>query len=79
MSRLIVRMNLAKTVLKELSKQPLRRTEIEMRVIKKPVSHGTFVNIFSYLVENGYLQKKEQKLRSSFELTEKGRKLLEAL
>jgi predicted transcriptional regulator len=79
MRRLTERMNLAKTVLRELSRQPLCRTEIEQRTVRKAGTHATFEGIFRYLVQDGYVQKSEQKHRAAYMITEKGTKLLEAI
>jgi DNA-binding PadR family transcriptional regulator len=79
MRRLNDRMELAKTVLKELSKEHLCRTELENRTVRKRGTHATFEGIFRYLIQGGYIQKSEQKHRSSYVLTEKGAKLLEAI
>ncbi len=79
MRRLTERMHLAKTVLKELSRQPLCRTELEKRTVKKFGTHATFEGIFHYLVQNGYVQKSEQKHRAAYMLTERGAKFLEVL
>jgi predicted transcriptional regulator len=73
------RLNLAKTVLKELSRQPLCRTELEKRTVRKFGTHATFEGIFHYLVQNGYVQKSEQKHRAPYVIAEKGVKLLEGL
>ena len=79
MRRLTERMNLAKTVLKELSRQPLCRTQLEQQTVKKTGTHATFEGIFRYLVQGGYVQKSEQKHRANYMITEKGAKLLEAI
>ena len=79
MRRLTERMNLAKTVLKELTRQPLSRTQLEQQTVKKTGTHATFEGIFRYLVQGGYVQKSEQKHRANYEITEKGAKLLEAI
>ena len=79
MRRLIDRMDLAKIVLKELDRQPLCRTELEKRTVKKVGTHATFEGIFRYLVQSGYVQKSEQKHRAAYVITEKGAKFLEAL
>jgi predicted transcriptional regulator len=79
MRRLTERMNLAKTVLRELSRQPLCRTEIEQRTVRKAGTHATFEGIFRYLVQDGYVRKSEQKHRATYMITEKGTKLLEAI
>ena len=79
MRRLIDRMDLAKIVLKELDRQPLCRTELEKRTVKKSGTHATFEGIFRYLVQSGYVQKSEQKHRAAYMITERGTKFLEAL
>jgi len=79
MRRLHERLHLAKTVLKELSRQSLCRTELEKRTVKKLGTHATFEGIFRYLVQNGYIKKSQQKHRSPYVITEKGVKLLEGL
>jgi len=73
------RRNLAKDVLKELERQPLCRTELEKRTVRKSGTHATFEGIFRFLVQSGYVQKNEQKHRAPYMLTEKGAKFLEAL
>ena len=79
MRRLKDRMNLAKTVLKELERQQLCRTELEKRTLRKSGTHATFEGIFRYLVQSGYVQKSGQKHRAPYVITEKGAKFLEAL
>jgi predicted transcriptional regulator len=79
MRHLHERLNLAKNVLKELSRQPLCRTELEKRTVRKLGTHATFESIFRYLVQNGYIQKSGQKHRAPYAITEKGLKLLEGL
>ena len=79
MRRLTERMNLAKTVLKELNQQPLCRTELEKRTVRKSGTHATFEGIFRYLVQSGYVQKSGQKHRDAYLITERGAKFLEAL
>jgi DNA-binding PadR family transcriptional regulator len=72
-------MDLAKTVLKELNKEQLSRTELENRTVRKRGTHAMFEGIFRYLVQGGYIEKSEQKHRSNYKVTEKGAKLLEAI
>ena len=79
MRRLTERMNLAKTVLKELDRQSLCRTELEKRTVRKQGTHATFEGIFRFLVQCGYVVKSDQKHRAPYTLTEKGAKLLEVL
>jgi predicted transcriptional regulator len=52
---------------------------LEKRTVKKIGTHATFEGIFRYLVQNGYVQKSEQKHRAPYVITEKGFKLLEGL
>jgi predicted transcriptional regulator len=73
------RMNLAKLVLKELSCQPLCRTELEQHILRKKGTHSSFERIFRYLSKRGFVKKCEQKSRANYILTEKGIKLLEAI
>ena len=79
MRRLSERLNLARTVLKELSKQPLCRTELEKRTTRKLGTHATFEGIFCYLVQSGYVVKSDQKHRAAYVITERGSKFLEVL
>jgi DNA-binding PadR family transcriptional regulator len=79
MRSLSERIHLAKTVLKELNRLPLCRTELEKRTVRKFGTHATFEGIFRYLVQNGYIVKSEQKHRAAYVITEKGAKFLEAL
>lgn len=79
MRRLDERLHLAMTVLKELNRQPVCRTELEKRTVRKLGTHATFEGIFRYLVQNGYIKKSESRHRAPYVITEKGVKLLEAL
>ena len=79
MKRLTERMDLAKTVLHELSRKPLSRTELEARTTKKAGTHASFEGIFRYLVQDCYIQKSALKHRAAYIITEKGAKLLEAM
>ena len=79
MRRLIDRMGLAKIVLKELERQPLSRTELEKRTVRKAGTHATFEGIFRFLVQSGYVQKSGQKHRAPYVITEKGSKFLEVI
>jgi DNA-binding PadR family transcriptional regulator len=79
MRRLTERMHLAKTVLRELSRQPLCRTELEKRTVRKLGTHATFEGMFRFLIQGGYVQKSEQKHRAAYVITEKGEKFLEVI
>jgi predicted transcriptional regulator len=73
------RLRLAKIVLNELNKQPLRRTELEKRTIRQCGTHNKFVTILRYLKQSGYVEKAQPKLRAPYRITERGRKFLEGL
>lgn len=79
MRRLTERMDLAKIVMNELSRQPLSRTELETRTTKKTGTHASFEGIFRFLVQDGYIQKSAPHHRAKYIITEKGAKLLEAI
>ena len=52
MRNLRERLCLAKVVLKELSRQPLCRTELEKRTVRKIGTHATFESIFHLYARN---------------------------
>jgi DNA-binding PadR family transcriptional regulator len=79
MRRLTERMQLAKTVLRELNRQPLCRTELEKKTVRKLGTHATFEGMFRFLVQGGYVQKSEQKHRAAYMITERGTKFLEVI
>ncbi len=79
MRSLTERIQLAKTVMHELSRQPLCRTELEKRTVRKYGTHATFEGIFTVLVKGGYIQKNGLNHRAAYALTEKGAKFLEAI
>ena len=79
MKGLTERMQLAKIILRELSRQPLCYTELDKRTVLRFGTHFTFEGMFRYLVQGGYVQKSEQKLRAAYVITEKGTKLMEAI
>ncbi len=79
MKGLTERLDLAKIVLKELSRQPLRRTELEQCIIRKGSTHASFEGILHYLIQSGYMQKSDGTHRAKYAITQKGTKLLEAL
>ena len=79
MRRLTDRIHLAKTVLHELSRQPLSRTELEKRTVRRFGTHATFEGMFHFLIQGGYVQKSEQKHRAAYTITEKGTKFLEVI
>jgi len=79
MRRLSERLQLARIVLTELRRQPLCRTELEKRTVKRCGTHGTFESIFDFLIQNGYIRKSGKEHRAPYEITEEGIKFLGGL
>jgi predicted transcriptional regulator len=79
MKTLADRMQLVKTVLTVISRQPIRRVEIEKVIISKGPTHHQLDGILRFLVDSGYVQKTDATRFSNVRITEKGCKLLEAL
>ena len=73
------RLTLAKTILRELSKEPLPRIILDKRTTYEFGTHATFEGMFHYLIQKGCIEKSGKKIRDFYRITEKGRKLLEAL
>jgi predicted transcriptional regulator len=73
------RLRLAKIVLNELRKSPLRRTQLEKRTVMHCGTHSTFEGIFRYLHQNGYVKKSGHRHTDPYIITEKGLKFLEGL
>lgn len=72
-------LDLAKIILHELKRQPLCRTELEKRTIRKAGSHAAFESTFSLLIQDGYVEKSSPKYRAKYVLTDKGAKFLEVI
>ncbi len=72
-------MALAKLLFEKLKEEPVCRTAIELKVLKKAGTHATFEGIFKWLHKSGYIEKSSLSHRSNYRITEKGLKLLEAL
>ena len=66
-------------VLRELSRRPLSRIELQSRFLQKFYSPSAFEGTFMFLIRNGRIQKGGPKYRSPYTITERGQKLLEAL
>jgi predicted transcriptional regulator len=79
MNSLYERLNLAKIVLAELSKQSLRNKELEKKTVMKGGTHATFEGMFRFLIQYGYVEKTERRHCAPFCMTKKGRKFLEGL
>jgi DNA-binding PadR family transcriptional regulator len=79
MKSLTERMDLARIVLYELSRQPLGRSELEKRTVTKAGTHAAFESIFRYLIQGGYIKKSSIEYRAKYLITEKGSKFLEVI
>lgn len=73
------RLTLAKTILRELSKEPLPRIILDKRTTYEFGTHATFEGMFQWLFQKGCLEKSGQKKRDPYRITAKGRKFLDAL
>lgn len=75
-----VDVRLARIVLAELAKAgSLRRTRIEKRTLMKCGTRATFDSIFAFLKQQGYIAKSGAKHTAPYQITEKGKKFLEAI
>lgn len=70
------RLEFARVVLRELSREPLSRTNLEKRVSKQSVSHACFEGIFSFLVADGDVVKCGSAHLAPYRLTERGKVFL---
>lgn len=66
-------------VLRELSRRPLSRIELQTRFLQKVGSPSAFECTFMFLVRNGRIQKSGSEYRSPYMITDSGIELLEAL
>jgi len=67
-----------KFVLRELSRRPLSRIELQYRFLQKFGSPSAFENTFLFLFRDGRIRKGGSEYRSPYTITECGIKLLEA-
>ena len=70
---------LAKVVLAELSKEPLRRRDLHKRTLRHCGTPATFVSILNYLKQQGHIEKASTKHTAPYRITEKGMRFLEGL
>ena len=66
-------------ILRELSRRPLSRIELQSRFLQKFCSPSAFEGTFFFLVQDGRIKKNGSEYRSPYTITERGIKLLEAL
>jgi predicted transcriptional regulator len=71
------RLEVAAIILKEVSRGPIRRIELEKRVFRtKEVSYSCFSNMFDFLVMDCDIEKVSQEKFAPFRITEKGKAFL---
>jgi predicted transcriptional regulator len=73
------RLELAKVILQQLSREPCTQSVLETRVLGKAGTHKTYTNMFYFLRNSGFITKKTSEHRAPFALCKKGELLLEAL
>lgn len=70
------RLDVAKIILQELSREPLCRSVLSDRSNLKGVSHGSFEPAFTFLISDGDVAKCGVEHRAPFRVTEKGKAFL---
>jgi DNA-binding PadR family transcriptional regulator len=71
--------SLAKVVLAELSKGPLRRRDLHKRTLRQCGTPATFTSTLNYLKQRGHVEKMSTKHTAPYRITEKGKRFLEGL
>lgn len=66
-------------ILRELSRSPLSRRQLQLRFMRRFESPSAFESTFQYLAREGRIAKSSSEHRAPYVLTDSGRKLLEAL
>lgn len=79
MNKLKERFELAKVLLNELSCQPCSYSVLEKRVVAKAGTYATVTSILYFLRDSGFILKDASERLSPYNLTDKGKLLLEAL
>ena len=73
-------LHLARVVLAELVKAgSLRRRDLEKRTLIKCGTRATFDSILAFLKKRGYIVKASDRHTAPYQITEKGKRFLEAL
>jgi predicted transcriptional regulator len=70
------RLEFARVVLRELSREPLSHTVLERRCTRGEMSFACFQGIFRFLVADGDVEKCGPEHRAPFRITEKGQMFL---
>jgi predicted transcriptional regulator len=71
------RLMFAQIILRKLNRIPTSRSNLERATY--PSSRARFDDMFEFLTKEGYITKTGTKHRSPYSITEKGKKMLEAL
>ena len=79
MKKLTKQFDLAKVLLNELSCEPCSYSVLEKRVVAKAGTYATFNSILYFLRKSGFILKDESDRLSDYNLSHKGKLLLEAL
>ena len=79
MKKLKEQFELAKVLLGELSFEPCSYSVLEKRVVAKAGTYATFNSILYFLRISGFIFKAESERFSPYNLSDKGKLLLEAL
>jgi predicted transcriptional regulator len=79
MKRLTAEFKLIQIMLKELICKPCRFSELERRVVAKTGTYATVNSILYFLRKSGFILKDESDRFSDYNLSHKGKLLLEAL
>ena len=79
MKKLTKQFDLAKVLLNELSCEPCSYSILEKRVVAKAGTYATFNSILYFLRLSGFIFKAESERFSPYNLSDKGKLLLEAL
>ena len=79
MKKLKEQFELAKILLNELSREPCGYSVLEKRVVTKVGTYATVTSILYFLKNSGFILKDASERLSPYNLTDKGKLLLEAL
>ncbi|MBT0160681.1 hypothetical protein G4O51_11945 [Candidatus Bathyarchaeota archaeon A05DMB-2] len=79
MKNLEERLRYAKMILREVSREPLSRTELCKRFVRASGSPASFDGLMRFLVRNGFVEKASSEHRAPYRLTDRGRRFLEGL
>jgi predicted transcriptional regulator len=71
------RLRFAQIILRKLNRMPTSRSNLERATY--PSSRARFDNMFEFLSKEGYITKTGDEHRAPYSITEKGKKMLEAL